>query len=107
MTFPFSFLSFHACKKKPKMEALHILMSTPEKIPALKYGGISRVIWSLGKELTRMGHRITYLVEKGSVCDFAEVLPRDSNIPLAKQIPEDVDLVIHNFPFRKRFPNPT
>ena len=42
------------------MEAQHILIVYGGKIPTPKYGGISRVIWHLGKELVRMGHRVTF-----------------------------------------------
>jgi glycosyltransferase involved in cell wall biosynthesis len=64
------------------------------------------VIWHLGKELSLMGHRITYLVGKGSVCDFARVLPYNPSAPLAKQIPEDVDLVHTQMPIRHSLPKP-
>jgi len=78
------------------MKPLHILIINNGIIPTPKYGGTSRVVWYLGKELVKMGHRITFLVGPGSVCDFARVLPLDPAIELAKQIPEDVDLV-HSF----------
>jgi len=88
------------------MEPLHILIAHNEKIPTPKYGGISRVIWHLGKELSQMGHRITFLVGKGSFCDFAKVLPLNPNIPLAKQIPDDVDLVHTKMPVPEPLPKP-
>ena len=75
------------------MEAQHILIFYNGIIPTPKYGGISRVIWYLGKELNLMGHRITFLVAPGSVCDFANVIFFDLKQSLASQIPEDVDLV--------------
>ena len=75
------------------MEAQHILIFYNGIIPTPKYGGISRVIWYLGKELNLMGHRITFLVAPGSVCDFANVIFFDPKQSLASQIPEDVDLV--------------
>ena len=53
-----------------------------------------------------MGHRITYLVGKGSFCDFAKVLPLDPDIPLAKQIPDDVDLVHTKMPVTEPLPKP-
>lgn len=48
-----------------------------------------------------MGHRITFLVEKGSYCDFAKVLALDPDKSLSKQIPEDVDLVHSHIPIRE------
>jgi hypothetical protein len=88
------------------MASFHILLYSNGKIPALKYGGISRIIWSLGKELSGMGHRVSYLVDKGSVCDFAPVLPFDPGKGLAQQIPEDVDLVHAQIPIRESLPAP-
>ena len=88
------------------MGPLHILIAYWGRIPTPKYGGISRVIWNLGKELTLMGHRITFLVEKGSVCDFAKVLPYDPATPMAKQIPGDVDLVHLHMPIWESLPKP-
>jgi len=88
------------------MSALHILIVYNGKIPTPRYGGTSRVIWYLGKELVKMGHRITLLVGKGSSCDFARVIPFDPGTPLSSQVPEDVDLVHSHIPLRKRLPKP-
>ena len=63
---------------------MHILIVYQGKIPTPKYGGTSRVIWYLGKELARMGHRITYLVGSGSACDFARVIFFDPERSLAQ-----------------------
>jgi len=43
-------------------------------IPVKLYGGTERVIYSLGKELVKLGHDVTYLVKEGSYCNFAKVL---------------------------------
>jgi len=88
------------------MKALHILIVYNGKIPTPKYGGTSRDIWSLGKELVRMGHRVTFLVAKGSVCDFAGLIPFDPSAPLAGQVPEDVDLVHSHIPLWEPLPKP-
>lgn len=88
------------------MGPLHILIVFSGTIPTLKYGGTSRDVWYLGKELIKMGHRITFLVNPGSVCDFARVLPYDPKIPLAKQIPEDVDLVHSHMTVEEPLPKP-
>ncbi|TFH20926.1 MAG: glycosyltransferase, partial [Bacteroidia bacterium] len=106
MTSPSYCRYYHAFKKHINMGSLHILLVSNGKIPTPKYGGISRVIWYLGKELTQMGHRITYLVDKGSVCDFARVLPLDPSTPLARQIPGDVDLVHTQMPIPEPLPKP-
>jgi hypothetical protein len=88
------------------MGPLHILLVYNGKIPTPKYGGTSRDIWYLGKELVQMGHRISYLVGEGSHCDFAEVLPFDSSRSLASQIPENVDLVHSHVPVWEPLPKP-
>lgn len=69
------------------------------KIPAVQYGGTERVVWGLGKELARLGHRITYIVPAGSTCLFAQVVIRDPGKDLNEQIPKDTDIVhIHYKP---------
>jgi len=78
------------------MTALHILIVFNKRLPVSKYGGTQRVVWSLGKELAALGHRITFLAGEGTVCDFAQVKNLDPDKPLADQIPEEVDLV-HSF----------
>lgn len=75
---------------------MKILIVSPTIIPVQLYGGIGRVIWGLGKELTKMGHEITFLVPKGSSCDFAKVILRNPAISILEQIPENIDLVHFN-----------
>ena len=72
---------------------MHILIASKSVIPAIKYGGIERVIWYLGKELIRLGHRVTYLVNTGSRCPFTEIIIFDPNKTLASQIPDGIDFV--------------
>lgn len=57
------------------------------------YGGTERVIWWLGKELVRLGHRVTYIVAAASQSPFANVILYDPAIPLNQLIPADVDVV--------------
>lgn len=68
----------------------------PGLIPSKKYGGTQRVIWGLGKELVGMGHKVCFLVEKGSECPFAEVRDIDPKVPISKQVPGDTDIVHFN-----------
>ena len=68
------------------------------RIPALRYGGTERVIWYLGRELARMGHRVSYLVHKGSQCDFGQIIEINDSRPLTEQIPADTDVVHFNDP---------
>ncbi|MEP2667977.1 MAG: glycosyltransferase [Cyclobacteriaceae bacterium] len=76
---------------------MNILIALPSIIPAHKYGGIERVVWCLGKELVKLGHKVTYLVNEGSYCDFASVIYLDKSKSVADQIPKSVDLVHFNY----------
>lgn len=85
---------------------MNILIVNPSKIPALLYGGTERVIWYLGKELSKMGHKVSYLVAADSKCDFADVLTLNPDKPLNSQIPEDTDIVHFNFPVNEQIDKP-
>jgi glycosyltransferase involved in cell wall biosynthesis len=76
---------------------MHITIVHNSKIPATGYGGIERVIWYLGLELTKMGHKVTFLVRDGSVCPFAKVLILNPGISVQKQIPKHTDFVHFHF----------
>ncbi len=76
---------------------MKILIVNNTKIPVTEYGGTERVIWWLGKELHRLGHEVTFLVEKGSTCAFAKILEYDPQKLLNEQIPDAVDLVHLHF----------
>ena len=77
---------------------MHVLIASKGVIPAIKYGGIERCNWYLGKELARLGHKVTYLVSAGSSCPFAEVLILDPNKQVASQIPDNIDVahIVYN-----------
>lgn len=76
---------------------MRILIVHDGIIPVQLYGGTERVIWALGKELVRLGHQVTYLVEKGSYCDFATVQHIDKDKPVTNQIKNDFDIVHFQF----------
>jgi glycosyltransferase involved in cell wall biosynthesis len=76
---------------------LHVVIVYPGVIPVYKYGGTGRDIWYEGRELTRMGHKVTYLCGKGSQCSFARVLPYNDQVSMNEQIPEDADLIHFHF----------
>ncbi|MEY2619300.1 MAG: hypothetical protein RL522_2302 [Pseudomonadota bacterium] len=71
---------------------MHILIASRTIVPVIAYGGTERVIWDLGRALVDRGHRVTYLVEPGSTCDFAPVIFYNDQVDLRQQIPSDVDL---------------
>lgn len=85
---------------------MHILITSNLVIPALQYGGTERVVWWLGKELARRGHKVTYLAPADSSCPFGDVIMYDPSVPLGKQIPASVDFVHANFPVRQEMPKP-
>ncbi len=66
-------------------------------IPAIKYGGTERVIWGLGYELSKLGHKVTFIVPFGSSCSFANIIDYHPNISINKIIPRDTDIVHMNF----------
>lgn len=72
---------------------MNIVIFEAAVIPATKYGGTERVIWYLGKELSRMGHQVTFLASKGSQCPFAKVVEIDPQKSIGSQIPEYADIV--------------
>lgn len=76
---------------------MNILIVNNSKLPVIYYGGTERVIWYLGKTLTRLGHKVSFLVEKGSKCDFATIIERNPEVDLIDQIPTDIDLVHFHF----------
>ncbi|WP_069660431.1 glycosyltransferase [Arcticibacter eurypsychrophilus] len=77
---------------------MNILIVSKSRIPAFLYGGIERITWWLGKELAKMGHQVTYLVNEGSTCPFAKVICRDYTVPLESQVPVDIDVVHFQYP---------
>lgn len=86
---------------------MHIVIVHNSKIPVIAYGGIERVIWYLAQELVKMQHKVTFLVERGSYCSFADVIAYDQNKPLNTQIPKSADFVhIHFHPNERiKFPH--
>lgn len=76
---------------------MKILIVNKSLIPVTLYGGTERVIWYLGKELSKLGHQVTYLVKKGSTCTFGSILPIDETKDIIEQIPNDIDIVHFNF----------
>lgn len=72
---------------------MHILIVQNSLLPVTTYGGTERVVWSLGKALVQMGHRVTFLAKSGSMCPFAEVKFFNPDQCVDAQIPESVDIV--------------
>jgi glycosyltransferase involved in cell wall biosynthesis len=85
---------------------MNITIVNPSVIPAFLYGGTERVIWYLGKELAKAGHKITYLVAQGSECDFGKIVVFNPQKSINDQIPEDTDIVHFNFPVKEEITKP-
>ncbi|MCU0323415.1 MAG: glycosyltransferase family 4 protein [Chitinophagaceae bacterium] len=75
---------------------MHILIVADCIIPVVKYGGIERMIWWLGKHLVQQGHEVSYVAQKGSTCPFAKVYELKKDIPFQQQIPSGIDIVHYN-----------
>ncbi|MBK7225915.1 MAG: glycosyltransferase [Saprospiraceae bacterium] len=76
---------------------MNILIVNNSKIPVHLYGGTERVIWDLGKELVKLNCKVSYLVKRGSSCEFADVIAIDDSKEIIDQIPDEVDLVHFHF----------
>ena len=61
---------------------MNITIVLGDKIPSIKYGGTQRVMWYLGKELNKRGHKVTFIAGKGSSCPFAKVIELDPSVNL-------------------------
>ncbi|MEW5676075.1 glycosyltransferase [Flavobacterium enshiense] len=72
------------------------IINNGNPIPSIHYGGTERVIWGLGYELHKLGHKVTFIVPKGSYCDFADVVFLEDNTPINTLIPKDTDIVHFN-----------
>lgn len=85
---------------------LNIEIVYPGIIPAHKYGGTERVIWSLGKALVGMGHRVTYLAAEGSWCDFAAIRVVDPTRAVERQVSARADIVHFQSPLTQPVERP-
>ena len=72
---------------------MHILFVYNSLLPAKTYGGIERSIWYLGKDLVRLGHKVTYLAKQGSVCPFGEVVVMNASLSISEQVPDNIDIL--------------
>ena len=71
---------------------VNIVITLNGMIPAFKYGGTERVMWSLGKELAELGHTVQFIAREGSTCPFARVIHRRMDMPLVDQFPKEADI---------------
>ncbi|MDQ1772764.1 glycosyltransferase [Labilibaculum sp. A4] len=85
---------------------MNILLVCDQKIPALLYGGTERIVWWLGEELNKRGHKISFLAKSGSTCHFAKVYTYDPDKMIGEQIPEGIDMVHVHFPIEEELSIP-
>jgi glycosyltransferase involved in cell wall biosynthesis len=72
---------------------MNILIFNHAILPVSKYGGTERIVWWLGKELSRQGHGVTFLAKAGTKSDFAKVLIYNPAVSINQQIPDYIDVV--------------
>lgn len=89
-----------------KILNMNILLVCDQKIPALLYGGTERIVWWLGEELHKRGHKVSFLAGKGSYCHFADVSIYDSKKTINEQVPENIDVVHVHFPVEEEIMKP-
>jgi glycosyltransferase involved in cell wall biosynthesis len=78
------------------------IVSKNSKIPVFGYGGTQRDIWAEGKILDQMGHKVVFVVRKGSSCPFGEIIPYNPKASFNSQIPGDTDIAhFHHLPEEK------
>ncbi len=75
---------------------MNILLVLNAVLPVTDYGGTERVIWYLGKELSKMNHNVTFLSGRGTVCPFAKVIPIDPEKSIESQVPENIQVTHFN-----------
>lgn len=90
---------------------MKILLVYNTSIPALKYGGTERVIWSLGKTLTQLKHQVAFLVKKPSYCPFAKVFYLNNKISIQSQFEKihkefSFDIISSFLPFKEEISFP-
>jgi glycosyltransferase involved in cell wall biosynthesis len=67
-----------------------------ERLPAVRYGGVERVVMNLAKSYTGMGHQVFILAGAGSeIKDYeTATYPHDSAPQdLARRLPQDIDFI--------------
>ncbi len=72
---------------------MRIALCIDARLPVLGYGGTERVVWGLAAALASAGHEVTLIARKGTQSRFAQVIERDPDLPLAPQVPENIDIV--------------
>lgn len=72
---------------------MKIVLVQNSKLPVTLYGGTERVVWSLGKALSQLGHKVVFVCQKVSDCDFAEIIDITDVADIASVIPKDADII--------------
>lgn len=72
---------------------MNIVLFNNSFLPAQKYGGTERVVYSLATELKKLGHSVTLLIKGLTKQIPFETLIYNENIPFMEQIPEKTDII--------------
>ncbi len=75
---------------------MNILIFMNSILPVKKYGGTQRIMWWLAKEYNNLGHKVTFLSKKGTICSFADVIFYNPEKKINEQIPENIDIIHFN-----------
>jgi glycosyltransferase involved in cell wall biosynthesis len=70
-----------------------LIVDIKSTLPAKYYGGTERVIFDLGKALSKKKYNVSYLIKAGKNIDFAEIIIFDHNKPIIEQVPNNIDLI--------------
>lgn len=82
---------------------MHIAIVHNALLPAQLYGGTERVVYALGRTLSRLGHEVTFICRESSTAPFAHIQPMDTTRSIGEQIPTGVDIVHFNDAVPKDF----
>jgi glycosyltransferase involved in cell wall biosynthesis len=75
-----------------------LIIDITSSLPAKYYGGTERIIFDLGKALSKEGHSVSYLIKNGHDIDFANIIIYNQNKTINEQIPKFIDIVhFHSF----------
>lgn len=85
---------------------MNIVLISPQKFPAFKYGGTERVVFNLAKELVKFGHSVTLCGPVGSTCDFTKVITFKDINNVETYIPDAAQIVHFNSIVPKKIKKP-
>ena len=52
---------------------MKIVLVCDFSIPVSSYDDKERMVWWLGKEFSKLGHEVTFLLKEGKTCEFGNI----------------------------------